>query len=248
MKNNRLKILRETLSVLIFILLAKVGLHYYEIELLSTTPLHTGLLAGSIFVIGFILSGAHSDYKESEKMPVDLTTSLESIYQDGLNCKQEHSDFDLSGLKSCIIEILDNLNKDIHKHTDTTFTKAKELGTYISQMEKLGLPANYIVKLKTEQNTILRIIQRSRYLQRIQPLPSAFILVQSIVGLIITMLLFTKIGSLTDEIVVTGFLSFTYIYLYKLVEVIDTPFHPEGETQDDISLFLLEEQQDRINS
>ncbi len=232
--------------IVIIITAVKVVFQYFHWEILSVTPLHTGLLAGSVFVLGFILSSTHTDYKESEKMPVELTTAIESIHQDSVLCKQEYPDFKLNELQTLLNGILIAFREDVQNHTDNAFVKAKELAQYFKQMEKLGIPANYIVKLKQEQNTIIKIILRMHYLQKIQPLPSAFILVKSIVFIIIAMLLLTKIGDLRDEIIVTAFISFIYIYILKLIKVMDTPFHPSGATQDDISLFLLKEQQERL--
>jgi hypothetical protein len=243
---KRLRIIWRTIIAVSSIVGIKIFLQYTNLEFLSTTPLHTGLLAGSLFVIGFILSSIHTDYKESEKMPVDLTTALESIYQDGVLTQIKYPTFDINGYKKTILEILNTYRSDLHKGEYEAFTKTKELASYFAQMETLGVPANYIVKLKQEQHTIVKIIQRTHYLYKIQPLPSAFILVKSLVYIIIAMLLVTKIGPLIDEVAVTGFISFIYIYVLQLIKVMDTPIHKEGTTQDDVSLFLLDEQKERL--
>ncbi len=248
MSVKKFKIFNETLFIVLILVGLKIILQNLGWEFLSTTPLHTGLLAGSVFVLGFILSSAHADYKESEKMPVELTTALESMYSDGYLCKQEHPEFNLDGLRNSIVDLLAHIIQDAHRNTDSSLVKAKQLIVYITDMEKLGLPANYIVKLKTEHNIILKVVSRMRYVQRIQTLPSAFILVESIVAILIVMMLLTKIGNLVDEITVTAFLSFIYIYLVKLIKVMDRPFHPEGSTQDDVSLFLLEDLQQRMQA
>lgn len=48
--------------------LAKVGADLIGWDTVQLNPLHTGLVAGDIFLIGFLLSGTLTDYKESERI------------------------------------------------------------------------------------------------------------------------------------------------------------------------------------
>ena len=56
-------------------------------------------------------------------------------------------------------------------------------------MERLGIPANFIVRLKTEEGIIRKSLLRLYYIQRIDFLPSSFILMESIVVLVLALLL-----------------------------------------------------------
>lgn len=248
LNKKRFQIFLNTIAAVIVILFFKHLINIAEWEIFSITSLHTSILAGTIFVLGFILSGAHTDYKDSEKIPVDVVNSVESLYQDAILLKAKEPSFDLRGYAKILTELLYFMKKDIQSHGRESFVKTKELGQYFLQMEKLNVPANYIVKLKQDQSTIIRNMLRMHYLLRISPLPSAFILVQSIVGIIIAMLIFTHVGKDIDELVTTGFFSFVYIYLLNLIRVMDKPFHPEGTTQDDVSLFLVEEEIEKLAS
>lgn len=133
------------------------------------------------------------------------------------------------------------LKKDIQHHGRESLSKTQELGKYFLEMEALGVLANYIVKVKQDQAVIIRNMLRMHYLLRIKPLPSAFVLVESIVFIMIVLLLFTDVGAVQDDLVISGFFSFVYIYLLNLIRIMDKPFHAEGTTEDDVSLFLIEE-------
>jgi hypothetical protein len=246
MTSNRWRIFRQTAIIAIGVLIIKYVFHILDWEILTVTSLHSSVLAGTIFVLGFILSSTHADYKESEKMPVELSTALENLYQDGMLFKEKNKEFDLDSLRENITEVLRQFKKDVQDHTSESFQKAKELALHIAKMEAMGAPANYVVKMKQDQATVVRTTLRMRYLLRIQPLPSAFILVEFIVFGVITMLMLTDIPKLADEMAITAFFSFLYYYILKLIEVMDLPFHAEGTTQDDVSLFLLEEQIERL--
>lgn len=244
---KKFKIFRQTFFIIVGLLIIKAIIHTFGWDILEPTSLHTGILAGSVFVLGFILSSTHADYKESEKMPVVLTTTIESMYQDGLLFKEQYKKFPLDDFRQYLHDIIVLFRKDIHDHGHRSLEKVRGLSVYILQMEKLGVPANYIVKLKQERNTMMSIILRMQYLLRIQPLPSAFILVQSLATLIILMLLFTTVGGMLESFLVVGFFSFIYIYMLHLIRVMDAPFGAEGSTQDDISLFLLKDEQLRLS-
>ena len=57
----------------------KTVAHLADLEVMELNTLFTSLVAGTIFLIGFLISGVLSDFKESEKLPSELTASLRSL-------------------------------------------------------------------------------------------------------------------------------------------------------------------------
>ncbi len=49
---------------------------------MELNALFTSLVAGTIFLIGFLISGVLTDYKESEKLPSELAATLKSLFDD----------------------------------------------------------------------------------------------------------------------------------------------------------------------
>jgi hypothetical protein len=243
---KRWKIFSQVAAIVALLLIVKFVLYKLDWEVLSVTPLHTGILAGSVFVLGFILSSTHTDYKESEKMPVDVVTALESLYLDGKLFAQDHPDFPLKEYREALAKIPLLIKEDIQHHKQNSIEQVKLLSPFFKQMENMDMPANYIVKLKADQNVALKWVNRMYYLLRIKPLPSGFVLVEFIVYTVIGMLMFTQMTTILDGLVVTGFIAFLYLYIFRLIQIMDIPFHKEGSTQDDVSLFLLEQQHERF--
>ena len=87
---------------------------------------------------------------------------------------------------------------------------------------------------------MLRHLFRVHYIQRITFIPSATILAWSIVVLAVLLLLFTAIEPFVAGMLLTGAIIFILVYVLQVIQVIKTPFHDEGKTKDDVSLFLLE--------
>ena len=57
--------------VLLRALVNKLGL-----DILEVSPLFSSLVAATVFLLGFLLNGVLSDYKESEKLPGEISSAL----------------------------------------------------------------------------------------------------------------------------------------------------------------------------
>jgi ABC-type multidrug transport system fused ATPase/permease subunit len=83
---------------------------------------------------------------------------------------------------------------------------------------------------------------RVYHLQREEFLPSAYAMIVAFVSLIIAVLLVTNFDGLAESLVTVGFLSFFFLALLRLLNIISTPFKVGMErTEDHVSLFLLNE-------
>src|SRR5512137_1772549 len=61
------------------VIILKFVVHYLGAEFLSLSSLFTALISANIFLIGFLISGVLVDYKESEKIPGEIATSISAI-------------------------------------------------------------------------------------------------------------------------------------------------------------------------
>jgi hypothetical protein len=50
--------------------------YYFGYEVMELNALFTTLVAGTIFLLGFLISGVLSDYKESEKSPAEISATI----------------------------------------------------------------------------------------------------------------------------------------------------------------------------
>ena len=66
------------MPVITLVALLKFLSHNFGLEIMEINALFTSLVAGTIFLLGFLITGVLSDYTESEKSPSDLTASLKS--------------------------------------------------------------------------------------------------------------------------------------------------------------------------
>lgn len=219
----------------------KMILHYYNVEIIEQTSLHNSVVSSVIFVIGFILSATIADYKESEKIPAEFASTIENMYEDAQYTHKTYKEFNLDLFRTNLLDILKSFRTGTRVNRTGVRREIHDLNVTFGEMEQAGVPANFIVKLKQQQAVLLKSMFRVNYIQKIKFIPSAFILARSIVALIIVMLLFTNIEPFYGGLILTGMISFILLYMIVLIQTISIPFHAKGKTQDDVSLFLLQE-------
>ncbi len=239
LKNFRIFII--SLCAAASLIAVKYGLHELDWEVIAQGSLHNSVVAGAFFVIGFLLSATITDYKESERIPSEFASIMENMYEDAASTHAAYPKFNLDTFRDQLIKIGDSFKKDVRNKTHEARHEVHILNVSFSEMETGGVPPNFIVKLKQQQAQLTRSLFRVNYIQNIKFVPSATILARSIVALTSILLLFTEIEPFVGGMIVTATISFILLYIILLIQIISTPFHAAGKTQDDISLFLISE-------
>jgi hypothetical protein len=73
---------------------------------MELNALFTSLVAGAIFLIGFLLAGVLSDYKESEKLPGELVASLKTLSDEMVLRIDTIRDTNFIGSAYAIVEVM----------------------------------------------------------------------------------------------------------------------------------------------
>ena len=226
----------------------KYLLHVNGLEPIEQTSLHNSMVSAGIFVMGFVLSATIVDYKESERIPADFASTIESMYDDAKEIKRAYPKFNLETFRMNLIDVLTAFREGTRVNRKGARKEIAQLNRSFGDMERAGVPPNFITKLKQQQAQLLRSMFRVNYIQKIRFIPSAFFLVRSIVIIVIGALLLTNIEPFYGGLVLTGTIAFILSYMLVLIQVISTPFHAEGKTRDDVSLFLLKESKKYLQS
>lgn len=249
---KRFRIFAEVIAVVFVLSLAKAAINWLELEFLTLNALFTSAVGAAVFIIGFLLSGVLSDYKEADRIPGELRTAMESIYEDCRLFARDHTEFSLEAVRKNILGIVSSFHTALQdrKTCDLRHVLAHvdALSESFVEMETAGAPPNYIVRLKTDQSTLRRLIFRVSHIQRIQFVPSVHVLVQSLVFAIVSLLLFLKTEGSPESALIFGALSYMFIYSLYLVNTLEQPFRRGRQSLDDVSLFLLRELEERVKT
>lgn len=251
MRSNflRWRVVASTAVIVLGIVVIKLLVAGFGLEFISLSPLFTSVLAGGVFVLGLIVAGTLADYKEAERVPAEITAALTNIHDDCAAFKQAFPDFDLERLEDTEVHIVASFLDDLAADTDSTRTleAINDLNATFLELDRVGVQATYTSRLRNEQSALRRNVLRVYHVQRTEFLPSATLLIQAIVAIIITVLVFMEIEPTYEAAIILGFISFFFISLLRLLRIMDRPFHIEERTDDDVSLFLLRNFVDRLN-
>jgi len=243
----RWRLALEALAALIVLGALKALMHELGIEPLELNTLFSSVIGGAVFVFGLILAGTLSDFKESERIPAEIAAVTESIAEDARYCAEQFPEFDAASLRARLQALLAAFRHDLGTPGSRSALATLAALTYsFTEMERVGLPANHVVRLKGEQAAIRRTLLRVYYIQRIDFLPSAHNFVRSLVALIIGLLLVTSIEPAWEGIALVGFIAYLFVYILRLLKTLDTPFRVHERTHDDVSLFLVHELEARL--
>jgi hypothetical protein len=237
------RVAAETVVIVAVLIGVRWVLWNLGVEGISTSPLTSSIVAGGVFVMGLVVAGTLSDYRDAERAPTDLAAGLYVILREAESFEKMWGKPDLRALRERLITVVTTLRADINAG-DTRDCQAaiEEVGESLLELEESDVPANYVVRLRAEQAGLRKSLLRVYHIQREQFLPSAKAMITTIVAVILALLLVTKLGGLVESLITLGFLSFFFLYLLRLLNVIDTPFKVGQErTEDDVSLFLLTE-------
>ena len=228
------------LPLVLAVALLKFLSHKLGFEIMELNALFTSLVAGTIFLIGFLISGVLSDYKESEKLPSELAASMRTLYDDtftiykGKNSEKagEFIEFQKSFIKS----MLDWFYKK--ERTKSMLEKISLMNEYFIEFEKEGIQANYIIKMKNEQNSLRKMIMRIDTIRATDFVGSAYAIVEAMGGLTVIGLLIIKIEPFYASLFLTLIITFLISYMFMLIKDLDDPFDytSNGESGTEVSL------------
>lgn len=224
----------------------KTAVHYFGLELLELNSLFTSGIGGAIFIIGFLLSSILADYKEAERIPADIRTSIEAIDGD-LGCfATEVAEFDVGEPRSILIATIDKLRIGLsherkHKDIPPVLSEIAKLTPIFGRLESMGMAANFVVRLRSSQDVLRRCALRIYQIQRVEFVPSVHVLVQTLVFSIVLLMLLLKTEGDPASAILFGFISFMFVYALYLIRLLEQPFAKGHASIDDVSFFLLDE-------
>lgn len=219
----------------------KYALNHFGLEFIEQTSLHNSVISSVIFVLGFVLSATIADYKESERIPAEFAANIEDMYNDAKETHKAYPKFDLEHFRVSLIDVLKTFREGTRVNRRGARREIAELQACFADMERAGVPPNFVTKLKTQQTQLMRNMFRVNYIQKIQFIPSAFRLIKTISIMAIGLLLFTNIDPFYGGLFIVAAITFILVYMIILIHHIATPFHDKGASKDDVSLFLLRE-------
>ena len=216
----------KVMPIIIFVTIAKFLAHQFELEVMDLNALFTSLVAGTIFLIGFLIAGVLSDYKESEKIPSELSASMKTLLDDTYTISRikqmDASSRFMQYQRSFSTVLLDWFHKK--EKTPEILKKISDMNDYFIAIDREGIQANYIIKLKNEQNNLRRMILRVDTIRNTNFVGSAYAIVETMGFVIAGGLITIKITPFYLSLFFTLLITFLVFYMILLIKDLDNPF------------------------
>jgi hypothetical protein len=246
--NNKHRLLLRVSAIVVVVVCVKLLVHFLGWEVISINPLFSGIFAANVFLMGFLLSGVLSDFKESERLPGELSACLENLAQEVSGIRIARPE---ANVGSCLI-LLSQLCNDIlnwfhKKHlTAELLEQVNDLTSQFAVMEQ-WTQATLVARLKQEQSNLRRTLIRIHTIRETSFISAGYLLADITTILLCIGLILAKIEPLYESLFFVSVISYLMIYLLMLIRDLDNPFgYYERYSGADVSLKPLEDTAHRL--
>jgi hypothetical protein len=215
------------------------------------------VFTGAFFVMALMLTGTMSDFKESEKIPGEVSSNFEAIQDWSIlafraprtgNTELSKEPLDKAYVHRTLSEVTTGIIEWFRSEKKDSFVvfpllrRFNEMAYYFAER---GVDKEAIKGIQENTNAMRKQISRAYAISKTSFVSSAYTLLRSILFFVLTLLLITKFKTPAAEILASLCLSFIFIYLYHLIIGLDDPFEAmAGDT--DVELRPLEKFQARL--
>ncbi len=131
------------------------------------------------------------------------------------------------------------------ERTKTLLGKISEMNEFFVELDKEGVQAAYIIRMKNEQNNIRKLILRIDTIRDTNFIGSAYAIVEAMGFLTAIGLIIIKIEPFYASIFLSSLITFLITYMIFLIKDLDNPFdyNHSGEGGTEVSLKPLKDLQ-----
>lgn len=224
----------------------KILVHIWGIERLSANALFSALVASTVFLLGFLLNGVLTDFKESEKIPAEIATSLETLSLEIEAIPAYNADATVDHSMAAIAWFGQDILAWIAEHLTT-----EELLASYRRAHRAVVQAGVQIKgdastlrgrLMQEMAAILAKINRIRAIRDTTFVPLVYWMSNIASVLLLAGLVMTKTSNLAESLFFLAVIAFLLILLLRLIDDIDNPFGASDvNSAEDVAISLLDD-------
>ncbi|HEX7591618.1 MAG TPA: hypothetical protein VF375_06660, partial [Candidatus Limnocylindrales bacterium] len=245
---NELRFLIRVGVVVALVVFAKVAVHYLGWEVIQLNALFTGIIAANVFLMGFLLSGVLSDYKESERLPGELSACLENMATEVVGIGITKPDADIRPALSRISKLANDIHGYFYKKVDIAdlLEGVNGLTAQFESMQPMT-QGTFIARLKQEQSTLRRTLIRINIIRETNFVSTGYLLADMITILLCVGLVLTSVDPFYESLFFAGVISYLMIFLLMLIRDLDNPFgYYESGSSADVTLQPLDDTVGRL--
>ena len=229
----------------------KLVVHFCGLERITASPLFSALVASTVFLLGFLLHGVLTDFKESERIPGELATSLESLYLE-IRAIPAYSPDAMVGAALAAVA---GLARDLvlwlkeSESTEQLLMKYRVVHTEVvgAAAQFKGDASTLRGRLMQDIAVVLQKINRVQTIRETKFVPLVYWMADIASTLLFAGLVMMKSPNLVESVFFLSVISFLLILLLRLIDDIDNPFgYSDLGSAEDASITTLEQAAERL--
>ena len=230
-------------SMVFVLFLFKIVADHFGWSIISINTLTSAFFGGVFFVLGVIMAGVVTDFKESEKIPGELAVLLKAI-------RNEASTLPTSGQfaasRNRITELSGELLSAINSNFRANRWKKNEIDQVLNKINsEIGVlwtqnaPPIILSKMRDSLTAIDRLSHRIDYIEETSFLPAAYKVLEIGVGAVLLIFVFSKNEWGLGGLLLFGAIGFVLLSLILLIKDIDNPFEVGKNSAADVDVSVL---------
>lgn len=248
-RNHRIFVLARVALIAGLITAVKTIFHAMGWEFISINPLFSALVASTVFLLGFLLNGVLSDFKESEKLPSEIASSLMIIARETNAVAIHNPKADVHESMLALGELSHAILKWIKSDSSTQ----ELLRVYDHAHDQVVLASRWLDasslkgRLMTELSLLLRSIHRIDVIRETDFVTMVYWLANLATIILCGGLVFSSGYPQQDAAFFLFVISFLLVFVLHLISDIDNPFgFSDPSSAEDVDLEVLEYTHQRI--
>ncbi len=184
----------------------------------------SAVLTAGAFLVGFMLAGTMADYKESEKLPSEIVTTLETI-DDLIKISGWKKDIDVLAARRALLALGQCIADWFAKRAplEAVHQAMEAMTPHFQAMDQAGAGGHANLSV-VFMNSVLRAVGRVDVISRTGFLPTGYAILEVIVGAVIVLLLVSRFKTPVAEYTLVVSITLVYTYMLRLIRDVDDPF------------------------
>jgi uncharacterized membrane protein YtjA (UPF0391 family) len=229
----------------------KIAVHLLGLERISVNQLFSAMVASTVFLLGFLLSGVLTDFKESEKIPGELATSLQTLNLEIQAIQAYHPQARVGDALNAVAglghALVDWLKERITTEQMLLCHQQVHREVVLAAVQFKGDASTLRGRLMQDMAVILQKINRVQTIRDTTFVPLVYWMADIAAVLLFAGLVMARAENLAESVFFLAVISFIVILLLRLIDDIDNPFGlSDMNSAEDVSIALLEQTVERL--
>lgn len=209
------------------------------------------VLTGGVFLTGVLLGGTMTDFKEAEKLPSEISITLETLEEIFVLASTGRPALVLPELRREVLATCDIIKAWLLRTRTTAevFAAMSHMNTILRRLEQNGA-GPYASRAVPQLLMLRKNVSRIDVIRRTGFLPAAYALLEVLLAMILVLLLAAQFKAPVAEFILVPTVTLVNVYMLRLIRDIDDPFDYETDGRNrggaEVDLFPIDEFRARL--